>query len=230
MPPRSSLAHRLRRMNSAVAAVANRELGRHVQDVGAQIATSMQATRWKSASKSADERLRRSIEAVRGIAEIGDAAACLSTQLFSGRHSRVVDIRVAGLHVRDVQNEIALTCADQRFPRRGFIYVAWRARPEAYHYVGRASSAARLNQHSHGMLALAIRDSVTLSLLFPHHSRARNIVDVEASVMRVISAFTGKMPTWNDRPEPIPRLDPSKCLNGVSWQLTRLGKSLRTIE
>jgi hypothetical protein len=84
---------------------------------------------------------------------------------------------------------------------RGFVYVAWKARPEEYHYVGKAGSSARMNLDAHGKLLEALKSASTLSFIFPAISKANTISNLEAAMMHLIEFKTGSLPTENDKKE-----------------------------
>lgn len=110
---------------------------------------------------------------------------------------------------------------------RGFVYVAWKRRPEVFYYVGRATSVARIQQlDRHGKLLEASRSATTLTLVKPSQSTETNLVAVEASILTIIDRVLGRLPELNtrcERPEGSLGRQHLKRLGGL---LQRLGSAL----
>lgn len=83
-------------------------------------------------------------------------------------------------------------------PKRGYVYVAWSARPESYWYVGRANKEDRIRRHrSHGNLSLALRDASVFTVIFP--AREARVGELEAALLRLFRHVGGDLawPTHN---------------------------------
>ena len=86
---------------------------------------------------------------------------------------------------------------------RGFVYFAWRSRPESYFYVGKAGSSSRVNLDAHGKLLESLKNDKAsrLSFIFPAKSTPENIAYLEAALLNLIEFKTGELPEENTRRE-----------------------------
>ena len=110
-------------------------------------------------------------------------------------------------------------------PKRGYVYVAWTARPEEYWYVGRASREDRIRRHrQHGNLSLALRDASLFSIIFP--AREVRLDDLEAALLRLLRHTDGA-PVHNGSFLPkAPRRARREHLERISLVLTTLARRL----
>ena len=129
--------------------------------------------------KSLDRALAEAVD----MAESADAANYAHERLFTCGNCRLVFDLPLLKGLRDVQNQIVASFEDQRMPRRGFVYVAWRSRPEKFLYVGKASDATRLNLTRHGKLARATAEATTISSYFH-----RRVVRRSSATWRLVSS------------------------------------------
>lgn|SRR5574340_194360 len=137
---------------------------------------------------------------LRRLARILDATGYLEDKVLRSETSSIIDVRVKS-DLRSVQDQIEYMFVTKEAPDRGFVYIAWCARPEEYWYIGKAKNDGRLNLASHGKLAHAIAHATQLSLIFPSQSREEILAGVEAAVLAVIESYTGNLPKLNDRRE-----------------------------
>lgn len=79
----------------------------------------------------------------RELARILDATGYLEDKVFQPEKARIVDLKLK-LDLQAVQDQIQEMFNTKESPQRGFVYIAWSARPEEYWYVGKASTVERL--------------------------------------------------------------------------------------
>ena len=134
---------------------------------------------------------------------------------------RIEDLQINSQDLDKVQDSINDHFFDE--PTRGFVYVAWRMRPEGYFYVGKAGDHSRLRLKQHGSIANSIRDSKYISLLFPPRGRESILFECEAALIHVVDAFSARQGirglTLNHQR---PRLPVTQQVNSVHAGLERL--------
>lgn len=84
---------------------------------------------------------------------------------------------------------------------RGFVYLAWKSKPEAYFYVGKAGSSKRVNVDSHGKLLESLKKASYFTLVFPSKSTRENLSNLEAAIINLIEYRIGDVPEENSRRE-----------------------------
>ena len=186
-------------------------LDREIRSIAWHVATVLKSGKWDSLSLKTDRHLGEASDSARDAAEVGDAAAYVYEKVLNAGNGQVVDLRMK----RDlgaVQTQIYDLFANGDAPSRGFVYVAWGAKPERFMYVGKAKDTNRLKLAAHGNLAHAAAHVASLSLLFPTQSRDEILCGVEASVIRLIEERTGRMPELNKKHEHVPIGPPSERL------------------
>jgi hypothetical protein len=136
------------------------------------------------------------IEEARDAAKVLDATDIIRKNILHGR-GQIVDVPMHH-DLREAQARIQAAFEDGRLPERGFVYVAWRARPERFIYIGKAASVRRLHLPAHGKLAHATASASTLSLLFPPRSEPRVIDIIETSAMALVDRYSVRGLELND--------------------------------
>lgn len=206
------LEDKLARMCAAADRDARRDLDRHIRHLSQLVASALKTSRWTDLPIKTQRQISDAAEAGLDAAELADAADFINTRVLAAGNGRVVDLRSDGDFHR-LQDRILDLFESKQAPARGFVYVAWSARPERFVYVGKAASSNRLALAGHGKLAHAAATVSTVSLLFPAQSRKETLQSLEASVIRVIEAELRELPELNSRRERLP-----------------LGNSLRELE
>lgn len=176
------------------------------------------------------DRFNKVLSRAKFVAEVLDAVEYIYTYLLSAPNGRVYDLKISGRGLREIQKEISYLFQSKQAPVRGFVYVAWRDRPESYKYVGKASTVDRLGLRAHGKLANAVATATNLSLLFPAWSGEDILLGVEASIIRLIEHQTGSLPELNVRPERVPFGSAREELGRFADFFSRLGDSLNPDE
>ena len=217
---------KLKRMCADADTFGNRELDARLGDLAALVAAALKTRRWIDIPIKTQNHLRDAQDAVRSAAELVDAADYVNEKLLSAANGLVIDLRLSK-DLRAVQDDIYGLFEEKAAPRRGFVYIAWRGRPERYVYVGKAGGVARLNLAQHGKLARATVDATSLSLLFPTQSRDEILLGLEASVIRLIENATGQLPEWNDQRGTVPPGPASNELQVLAHFLGGISDELR---
>jgi hypothetical protein len=216
---------KLERMCISAHRSASQELRRNTKDIARLVATVLRTGRWEDLPIKMQRRLSEVADAARGVAGLADAAEFINNKVFESQNSRVEDLKIS-TDLREVQEQIRNLFDDGQVPKRGFIYVAWSARPELFMYVGKAGNVERLNLAAHGKLAHSAAHVTTLSLIFPSQSREDVLSGLEASVIRVVEHTTGRWPELNSRGERVPLGEPTKQLTRLAKFLTGVAKSV----
>lgn len=219
------LDDKLARICAAADRDARRELGRHVSDLSKLVAAALKASRWTDLPIKTDQLISNAANAALDAAERADAADYINTKLLDAGNGRVIDLRVTG-NVRRLQDSILALFETGQAPDRGFVYVAWSARPERFVYVGMAATSNRLTLAGHGKLAHALATVSTVSLLFPTQSRKETLQSLEGSVIRVIEAACGVLPENNSRREAVPVGESQEELEQLAAFLTRVARKV----
>lgn len=176
------------------------DLQRQIRSLARLAADALQNDAWRNVSARTDKALLDAAAEARRLARILDATGYLEDKVLRSETSSIIDVRVKS-NLRSVQDQIEHLFMTKEAPDRGFVYIAWCARPEEYWYIGKAKNDGRLNLASHGKLAHAIAHATQLSLIFPSQSREEILAGVEAAVLAVIESHTGNLPKLNDRRE-----------------------------
>lgn len=178
-------------------------------DLRRQIRTLARLTRdalkddsWRDVSARTDRDIRDAALEARRLARILDATSYLDNKVIRAKFSTILDVRLKS-DLGSVQEQIHEMFETHKAPDRGFVYIAWSARPEEYWYVGKANTSSRLNLVAHGKLARATAEATQLSLVFPAQSREDILDGVEAALLALIEAYIGKPPQLNDRRETV---------------------------
>jgi hypothetical protein len=204
---------------------ASADLHRHTKDLATLVATVLRTVRWEDLPIKTQRHLSETAEAAKSAAILADAAECINTRVFDAPNGKIADLKIS-TELREVQEQIWNLFETGEVPRRGFVYVAWSAKPERFLYVGKAGNVERLNLAAHGKLAHAAAHVTTLSLLFPNQSRDEVLSGVEASVIRLVEHATGQWPELNDRGESVPSGQPSQRLSRLAQFLATVGRSV----
>jgi hypothetical protein len=215
------LEDKLKRMCNSADRSAWQDLHRYTKDIAREVAKVLSTGRWGDLPSKTQRFLSKVADDARGAADLGNAAELINNKVFKSQNSRVKDLKIS-TDLREVQEQIRNLFDTAKVPKRGFIYVAWKAKPELFMYVGKAGNVERLNLAAHGKLAHAAAHVTTISLIFPSQSRKDVLSGLEASVIRVIEHTTGQWPELNSRGERVPPGEPT-------MQLTRLAKFLRGV-
>ncbi len=197
------LETKLDQVCTAAGREAKRSLGRHTKDLAKLIAAVLTNQRWEYISAQTERHLKRATDSALEAAELADAVDYVNEKLLKAPNGRVVDLKMRR-DLRALQQQIRDLFETKEAPARGFVYVAWSARPERVMYVGKAGNVDRLNLAAHGKLAHAAAHVTTLSLLFPSQSRDEILLGLEASVIRLIKFWLGESPELNEMLEVIP--------------------------
>lgn len=136
---------------------------------------------------------------------VSDSASFILEMILDSNRAKFVDINLLGLNRsrENLKSVIVETLEEHNKTDRGFVYFAWRSKPEAYYYVGKAGSGARVNLDSHGKLLEALKQEKAsrLSFIFPAKSTNDNISSLEAALIHLVEFRTGDIPEENDRKE-----------------------------
>jgi hypothetical protein len=161
-------------------------------------------------------------------AEVLDAAALLKDIALAPCYGRVLDVPLPSTMdgARDALRE---PWKSGSAPDRAFCYVAWRAKPLQFLYIGKASQRERLDLHKHGLLALCVGRATRVSLVFPSRGTPETLALLEGALLRVAKFRAGDLPELN---EVLPRLDRghaqgSDRLEAAARFLHRVGSALR---
>lgn len=195
--------NKLRQLCAACDRTATRNLASHTKDLARLVAAALKSGRWEDLPIKTADTLALSAEMAVEAAQRGDAAEFIHEKLLGAENGKIVDLKMR-VDLRVVQEQIYALFESKDAPERGFVYVAWSARPERFMYVGKAASIQRLNLATHGKLANATAHVTTLSLLFPTQSTERNLLDLEASVIELVRSSTGALPELNTKRETVP--------------------------
>jgi len=132
-----------------------------------------------------------------------DSASFILDMVLEAKRAKSIDINLLGIdRSRDnLKSVIAKTLDKHNKTDRGFVYCAWRSRPETYYYVGKAGSRTRVNLDTHGKLLEALKKASRLSFIFPAKSTSDNISSLEAALIHLVEFKTGAIPEENNRKE-----------------------------
>ncbi len=134
-----------------------------------------------------------------------DSASFIRDMILDSERAKLADINLLGVDRsrENLKSVIAATLEEHNKTDRGFVYFAWRSRPEAYYYVGKAGSNARVNLDAHGKLLESLKKEKAsrLSFIFPAKSTSDNIASLEAALIHLVEFKTGNIPEENDRKE-----------------------------
>jgi hypothetical protein len=203
---------------------------RHVREFAGTLATVLKEQRWGEPRISDVARLAEAADNARAVARTLDASHCVTERVLAAENGRVIDIPMPpGKDLRDVQARIFECFESKQAPERGFVYVAWRQRPERYIYVGKAGNTDRMNLAAHGKLARATAEATLLSLAFPAQSREEYLLEVEASIIELVTHFTGDKPELNDRPARVPTWHAQAGLDSLADYLAKESDRLRAV-
>ena len=206
----------LRRLSQRAHTGAKRELATHTRDIARLIHDVIERGKSYEISVRTKDHLTDTILDAKFAAEILDASECVNDCVLRAKNGLICDLRLGGRSLDQIQDDIHGEFLSGAAPNRGFVYVAWTANPTLYTYVGKASNAGRLNLASHGKLAHAAAYTSTISLLFPSQSREDTLLNVEASIIRLIEHQTGELPELNVKPEQVPEGSASRDLQGLA--------------
>lgn len=176
------------------------DLQRQIRSLARLVADALQNDAWRIVSARTDKSLLAAATEACRLARILDATGYLEDKVLRSETSLTIDLRLKS-DLKSVQDQIEYMFETKDAPNRGFVYIAWCARPEEYWYIGKAKNDGRLNLTSHGKLAHATAHATQLSLIFPSQSREEILAGVEAAVIAVVESHTGNLPKLNDRRE-----------------------------
>lgn len=191
---------KLRQVFDKLEKTSRSDLQRQIRSLARLAAGALQNDAWRNVSARTDKALLDAAAEARKLARILDATGYLEDKVIRSETSLIVDVRLKS-DLKSVQEQIEHMFGTKEAPDRGFVYIAWCARPEEYWYIGKAKNDGRLNLASHGKLAHATAHATQLSLIFPSQSREEILAGVEAAVLAVIESHTGNLPKLNDRRE-----------------------------
>jgi hypothetical protein len=216
---------KLEKLVEKAASSASRELARDLSDLSRLVAAVLRSGKWSRLPAKTERLLAEvALETVYA-ADLADAADYVAQRVLHTAHGQVIDLRLhRDLHV--VQRHIRELFDTKKAPFRGFVYIAWAARPERYVYVGKAGSNGRLNLVAHGKLANAAAYASHISLVFPSRSRAENLSDLEACIIRLVKFRTGRLPTLNQREELVPGGPAANQLEALTGFLGKVARSV----
>jgi hypothetical protein len=143
------------------------------------------------------------IEDIHDAGMVADSALCIKDLLLDRQRAKFIDWSLpASRDRRSLREGIRAKLHNNN---RGYVYVAWRRRPEAYFYIGKAGSNDRVNLDQHGKLLEALKSgrATTLSFVFPSKSTKMNVTDIEAALLQLVVSRTGHLPKENSRRESI---------------------------
>ncbi len=150
------------------------------------------------------DRHQELIDKIRWNGSVSDGKSFILEILESNR-AKVIEINLLGLDRsrENLKSIITEALEEHNKADRGFVYFAWRSKPEAYYYVGKAGSGARVNLDTHGKLLEALKreKASRLSFIFPAKSTSDNISNLEAALIHLVEFSTGDIPEENDRKE-----------------------------
>lgn len=194
--------------------ISRADLQRQIRSLARLAGGALRDDAWRNATAKIDKALSEAAAEARRLARILDATGYLEDKVLH-KASLIVDVRLKP-ELRSVQDQIEKMFETKEAPCRGFVYIAWSARPEEYWYVGKANTVERLNLAAHGKLARATADATQLSLIFPTQSREAILQGVEAAMLALIEGHTGELPKLNDRRERVVEnkgTDELRCLS-----------------
>lgn len=191
---------KLRQVFDKLEKTSRSDLQRQIRLLARLVADALKDDAWRPVSVKTDKAILDAAVEARRLARILDATGYLEDKVLRSETSLIVDVRLK-MDLRSVQDQIVQMFDTKEAPNRGFVYIAWSARPEEYWYVGKANTSKRLNLASHGKLARATAHATQLSLIFPSQSREEILEGVEAATLALIESHIGKPPELNDRRE-----------------------------
>ncbi len=206
---------KLRQVFDKLEKTSRSNLQRQIRELAILAADTLKNDAWRNISAKTNKALLDAAEESRRLARILDATGYLADKVILSDRSSIVDVRLKS-DLRSVQEQIERMFETRETPDRGFVYIAWCARPEEYWYIGKAKNDGRLNLASHGKLAHATAHATQLSLIFPSQSRGEILAGVEAAVLAVIESYTGNLPKLNDRRERVVANNGAKELRSLS--------------
>ncbi len=216
---------KLRQMFDKLEKTSRSDLQRQIRSLARLAADALKDDVWRNLSAKTNKALLDAAEEARRLAGILDATGYLKDKVLRSETSLIVDVRLK-TELRSVQDQIVEMFNTNEAPDRGFVYIAWSARPEEYWYVGKAKNDGRLNLASHGKLAHATAHATQLSLIFPSQSRAEILAGVEAAMIAVIESHTGNLPRLNDHRERVVENNGTKELRLLSGFLGSIADDL----
>ncbi len=218
-------ADKLDRMCIAADRDARNLLRRHVHDLSLLVAAALKTGKWADLPVKSQLLIHETADQAVDAADLADAADFVSTKVLSADNGKVVDLKSNG-DFRTVQDRILDLFETKQVPARGFVYVAWSARPEEFLYVGRAKDSGRLTLAAHGKLAHATASASTVSLVFPTQSRDETIRSLEACIIRLVEHATGELPKLNARRERLPMGNSLQQLEQLGGFLANIAKRI----
>lgn len=168
--------------------------------------------------------INKTAEAMRVYTKLGDAAELINESVLKAKSGNVYDISLYpdfDSSIKQIEYFFKGKESD-----RGFVYVAWRGRPEAFLYVGKASSKSRLDLRKNAKLARAITRATTFSVVYPKINNLEILKGLEASIICVINSEGYHTIEFNDKTEIVPYGAASGVFHGV---VQRLGSFLTEI-
>lgn len=217
---------KLRQVFDKLEKTSRSDLQRQIRSIARLAADALKGDVWRNVSVKTDKAILDAAAEARRSAVILDATGYLEDKVLRSETSLIVDVRLKP-DLRYVQDQIVHMFDTNEAPDRGFVYIAWSARPEEYWYVGKAKNDGRLNLASHGKLAHATAHATQLSLIFPSQSRTEILAGVEAAILAVIESHTGALPQLNDRRERVVENNGAKELRLLSDFLGSIADDLQ---
>jgi len=194
---------KLERMCTAADSRGTRELNRNMKELSKLLSLVLHEGKWERLPIKTQGHIEDAAGFVLASAELSDAAEYVNEKVLRPNNGKVVDVKI-GSDIRRAQAQIDALFESGEAPKRGFVYVAWSARPERFLYVGKAKSSSRLNLAAHGKLSNAIAHASTLSLVFPSRSSDEILRSLEASII-LLARFTAPDGLeFNERYELVP--------------------------
>lgn len=194
--------------------------------MGNLISEFLQQGEWDAVSDRFRNRLDKVTDEVKLLSLPIDAAEYLNSKVISASNRFYVEIDSTKNDFDSWRDLIRDSYATGEIPDRGFVYVAWRKRPETYYYVGLASSDTRIDLTGHGKLTAALHQATCLSLIFPGQSTHETLAGVESALLSLIEIKMGEMPTLNVKRESVRPHIGSTDLSVLAGMLRRIAKTL----
>lgn len=200
--------------------------GKSFTEMGTLISEFLQQGEWDAVSDRFRSRLDKVTDEVKSLSLPIDAAEYLDSKVTSASNRKFFEMVLKKYDFDSWRDLIRGSYATGKIPDRGFVYVAWRKRPETYYYVGLASSNNRIDLTGHGKLTEALRQATCLSLIFPGQSTHETLAGVEAALLSLIEIKMGGMPTLNIKRELVRPHIGSTDLSVLAGMLRRIAKTL----
>ncbi len=214
---------KLERMCISADSYGRKELNRHLKQLAKLVSLVLKEEKWDQLPIKTQGHIEEASDFVFAASELCDAAEYVNEKVIKPNNGRILDVKIGSDIIR-AQSQIDELFESGEAPNRGFVYVAWSARPERFLYVGKASSSGRLNLTQHGTLSNAIAHASTLSLVFPAQSREETIKSLEASIIRLAQFSAPDGLEFNKKNESIPSGSAAESINKLASFLNSIAQ------